>query len=529
MQDCPEIIDHRIRINSIGYLPNQRKQASILAQCEVFSVVNTVTGEKEFTGTMQNPQRDNDTGHELCTADFTDLQSEGLYYLEIPGIGRSAEFRIASDVYRFPFYVVTRAMYLWRCGTEVSAEHNGNRYHQNACHVDDGYLDYVQDTVSAMQHKDGAGGWHDAGDYNKYVVNAGISVGSMLLAWEMFSDRLCNINLDIPASGNLPDYLAEIKWELDWLLKMQADNGSVYHKLTALRFCPFIPPDQEKERRYFTPWSSAATADFIAMTAMAARIYCFYDEVFSDKCLAAAIKSYNFLLQYPDNVHADLSPFRTGGYDTNDNDDRLWAYAELWETTGEARFHKDFLRRLTDFNVLIDTDWDWGNVKNLATLRYLLSSREKDKQIYENILAGLITAADTIVDVRNQSGYARPLIRHYWGCNGTVARQTMVLSVANYLQPNREYVETGLNALGYLFGRNPYNRSFVTGLGYNPPMHPHDRRSGSDGIDDPWPGYLVGGANHNAMDWHDEQLSHETNEIAINWNTALIYALAWFV
>jgi endoglucanase len=83
-----------------------------------------------------------------------------------------------------------------------------------------------------------------------------------------------------------------------------------------------------------------------------------------------------------------------------------------------------------------------------------------------------------------------------------------------------------LYALNFLFGRNYYNRSFVTGLGLNPPMYPHDRRSGGDSLRDPWPGYLVGGGWPGAKDWKDDQDSYQTNEIAINWNGALIYALA---
>jgi endoglucanase len=134
------------------------------------------------------------------------------------------------------------------------------------------------------------------------------------------------------------------------------------------------------------------------------------------------------------------------------------------------------------------------------------------------------------VRTRGEHGYARPLGTAYsWGGNGTVARQTLVLQAAYRISPKREYRETSLDALGYLFGRNPFGRSFVTGLGANPPQHPHDRRSAADQIAEPWPGYLVGGPNPRATDWHDEEGDFRTNEIAINWNGALIYALAGFL
>jgi endoglucanase len=90
-----------------------------------------------------------------------------------------------------------------------------------------------------------------------------------------------------------------------------------------------------------------------------------------------------------------------------------------------------------------------------------------------------------------------------------------------------EYRAACQDALNFLFGRNYFGRSFVTGLGFNPPEHPHDRRC-ADGRD-AWPGYLVGGPNPKATDWQDAQDDARRNEIAINWNAALIYALAAFL
>jgi endoglucanase len=118
---------------------------------------------------------------------------------------------------------------------------------------------------------------------------------------------------------------------------------------------------------------------------------------------------------------------------------------------------------------------------------------------------------------------------YYWGCNGTVARQTINLNVAYELANDQRYRDTILDALNHLFGRNPYGRSYVTGLGERPPLFPHDRRSGADNHEAPWPGYLVGGPWPGPKDWADTQDSYQTNEIAINWNAALIYALAAFI
>jgi endoglucanase len=91
------------------------------------------------------------------------------------------------------------------------------------------------------------------------------------------------------------------------------------------------------------------------------------------------------------------------------------------------------------------------------------------------------------------------------------------------------YRATALDAVNHLLGRNCYGRSYVTGIGFDPPLHPHDRRDNGEYLNHPWPGYLIGGPHPRATDWHDEQGDFRTNEIAINWNAALVYALAAFL
>ena len=513
-----------IALNSIGYLPNRNKRAFVDAPCRDFCV-RYPGGRVVFSGVASGPTRDIDTGRDLWTLDFTALEEPGMYVLDVDGIDQTAPFKIANDIYNDPFMLVTGAMYLWRCGIGID-------YKQKACHLDDGH------SLTGGPRVDATGGWHDAGDYNKYVVNANISVACMLLAWEIYGKRLANIDLRIPESGGpLPDFLAEVKWEVDWLLKMQAVDGSVSHKLSALNFCGFIMPDQEKEPRYFAPWSTAATAGFAASCAMFARSIREYDAAYADRCVDAAVRAYDFLLAHPDNHRADTSAFITKKKQTKNDNNRLWMTAVLWDASGEERYRADFEERASSIPALIEVDWDWSHVANLGTIRYLMSQRPKNVELASKIERAVIDAAESIVDICRASGYARPLTSYYWGANGTIARQAVVLSIANRLVRNGseskyrcgDYVETGLDALAYLFGRNPYGRSFVTGLGHNPPMHPHDRRSGADGVVDPWPGYLVGGGWPTALDWIDEEKSHETNEIAINWNTALIYALSWFV
>jgi endoglucanase len=518
-----------VRLNSLGFLSTQPKQATIATAATNFVLLQAGNKAVVFTGLLSGPRTNADTGEALFTADLSAFTNTGTYELEVPGAGRSAAFRIDADIYREPFVTVTRAMYLWRCGTAVSGTHHGKTYSQGVCHTNDAWLDYVG---SVGVQSNSTGGWHDAGDYNKYVVNAGVTVGCMFRAWEDFRPAIQKQTLALPERGGpLPEFLAEIKWELDWLLTMQASDGSVYHKVSTLNFGGFIMPENENAKRYFTPWSSAATADFVAMLAAGARHFREFDPAYAERCLAAARKSYAFLIAHPENHRANLTGFSTGPYQTQDADDRLWAAAELWAATGETNVLHDLETRMRGRDGKFEAVWDWGNVRNLGLLTYLSSAREgRDPALVEATQKSLLATADDIVKTRAAHGYARPLGERYsWGGNGTVARQTLVLHAAHRLEPKPEYRDTALDALGYLFGRNPFGRSFVTGVGANPPMHPHDRRSGADGIAEPWPGYLVGGPNPKATNWKDVEADYRTNEIAINWNGALIYALAMFL
>jgi endoglucanase len=516
-----------VQLNTVGYLPHSRKLGTAAAKADTFLVRDIRTGRQVMDGsTTKVPSTS--ASQPVHRIDFSAVNREGTYRIEFEG-GGSSEFQVASDLYNWPFYCVTRGMYLLRCGAAVSDVADGNQFEHGACHLDDAYLDFVGGPVG--KRKDASGGWHDAGDYNKYTVNAAFTLGMMLTCWEHFQQKLAALNLNIPESGNqTPDLLDEARWELEWLLKMQADDGSVHHKLSTRNFGGFIPPEKESERRYLSPWSSTATADFVAIMAQSSRVYHKFDKTFSDRCLAAAKKSYAFLQSHREDHPPNLSAFQTGGYVAPDPDDRLWAAAELWEATGDAGALRDCEARLTTART-VDSDWDWGNVRNLGAFTYLRSKRAgRNPTIIARVRDDAVQVADAIVASVDHHPYGRPLGEtYYWGCNGTVARQTMNLNVAYELTNDRRYRDAMLDALSHLFGRNPYGRSYVTGLGKRPPLFPHDRRSGGDKDNAPWPGYLVGGPWPGPKDWVDDRDSYQTNEIAINWNGALIYALAAFV
>jgi endoglucanase len=521
--------ENPIRFNTVGFLPGQTKQASIAAFATNYSIIRVADGRRVFSGEVSGPCTNMDTGEALFTADFSAVNEAGTYQIEVPGVGRSSPFRVAGDVYEQPYARVMRAFYLWRCGTAVSLPDGGKVFNHAACHTNDASLEFI---TGKVEQRPSTGGWHDAGDYNKYVVNAGVTVGVLLRAWQDFGGRISGIGLGLPeAGGALPEFLAEVKWELDWVLTMQAADGSVYHKVSTRTFGSFIKPEQETEPRYLASWSTEATANFVGMLATAARAYQAQDHVFAERCRRAAEKSYAFLLAHPARQKSDQAKFSTGSYDVGDEGARLWAAAEMWQTTGREDCLRDFEQRLQAAKIAVPVTWDYYNPGPLGSITYLLSTRPgRDTNLVSSLQSNLLAVASRIVQGAKTHGYRRSTTVGYnWGFNGQVARQTVILHAAHKISPQSEFLQAAADAVGHLFGRNVHGRSYVTGLGWQPPQHPHDRASASDALTGPWPGYLVGGPHPKPRDWFDELKDYRTNEIAINWNSALVYALAWLV
>ena len=481
--------DSDVRINSIGFVPARAKAVSVRGAAPNFMVRRVSDGSSAFEGTLPAPSVDPATTDMIALGDFSALTEAGRFYVDVPGVGRSVNFAIGDDVYRRPFVAAMLGFYGWRCGTAVSFVFSGDTFGHAACHLGDGYLDYLGQ-AGAM--RDGKGGWHDAGDFGKYTGNAGFTLGMLLSAFERHPGGVTQAPLPIPETGgSLPDFLHELRWELEWMLEMiyAADDGRVSHKLTALSFEAFIAPEADTQTRYFVPFSSAATADFVAALAQASRVYHPYDAAFADRCLAAARTAYAYLTANAANTPPDQAAFSTGGYTTSDPDDRLWAAAEMWETTGDAAALADVETRINAVAAtatLVAADFDWGSVRNLGLFTYLMSARtDRTQAVLDRVRASAMTAADAVVAAHDASRYGRGVMNYYWGSNGSVARTAMLLAVANRQTGDARYLDVAADQLAYLFGRNQYNRSQVTGLGIDPPLHPHHRPSASDAIANP--------------------------------------------
>ena len=536
-----------IKVDQVGYLPHAPKLAMVAAQtlAKEFSVRRATNDAVALKGKFAEPVKDPDSGDLIQVADFTRLVKPGKYYLEIPGVGKSWTFSIAPDVYARAFYLSMRSYYGQRCGTAVDMGPEFPGYKHAACHLEGAYHESSGKTGPHVSAK----GWHDAGDYGRYIVNSGISTGTLLWTWEMFGDRLKQVKLNIPETGDgTPDILNEIRWNLDWMLTMQDQDGGVWQKQTGEHFCGFIPPERDTLVSFVIgtgkdPYKgSCATGDFAAVMAMAARSFRSFDAPYADKCLRAARLAWAWLEKNPNVVFRNPKGVSTGEYgDGNCADEHLWAAAELWRTTGDEAFNRYFVDHYGALRKAIGPAGppNWGDVGALALWSYALG-HGKDAQAVAAITDDSIGAARQIVDRSSHNGYRismRPA-DYVWGSNGVVANYGLQLMVANALHPDAQFVNTALDNLHYLLGRNTFSLSWVTQLGENPYRHPHHRPSAS--TTEPWPGLLSGGPDKDRQDpavqkipngppgrmYVDEQASYSTNETCINWNAPLVFMLA---
>jgi endoglucanase len=506
-----------VRASTVGYRPERGKRATYAGRPSSFEVRRAEDDGVVYAGEAGPEVDAQDSGEVVHVVDFRDVTEPGEYYVKVRGVGRSPNFRIGEDVYVEPFRAAMLGLHGQRCGTAVELTWHDDAFAHDACHTDD-----------AAPY-----GWHDAGDYGKYVNNGAMSLGVMLLAWEHFQPKLEALELEIPErGGDVPDYLDECRFQAEWLLTMQLEDGSVADRISVARFEPITTmPEDATAPRGLAPPSTVATADFAAVLAMTARAFEPYDADFAERCRTAALSAWTFLQENPEVLPIQRMGF-TGGYTSlSTADDLAWAAAEIWQTTGD----EDALAAFeAERSLALRTDWDWPELQNLGFYTYLLSGRDgRDETRVTELTNAAIVRGDELISRSSDHGYGRDLgTLYYWGINGTIARTVLGLVVTDRLSPKEELLDVGAYQLDHLFGRNFYGRSFVTGVGFEPPANPHHRPSAGDGVTAPWPGLLVGGPSEGspiATQWIDETMDFRSNEVAINWNAALVYALAAYL
>ncbi len=557
-----------IEVNQIGFYPFAPKYAVVtgLTARDVFFIVSVganssswaIRTDTVFFGRLGPVVASANSSLSTRLADFSAVRRPGLYRVLVPGLPNSAIFSIGAEVLSPVAAAALKGYYYQRSAMALTPAYAG-KWSRAAGHPDDQVL--IHASAADANRPEGtvisaAGGWYDAGDYNKYVVNSGITMGTLLDAYEDFPGYFDTLHTNIPpvagAMGGaaIPDILNETLYNLRWMLQMQDPaDGGVYHKCTNAVFDGMVMPGVTKAPRYVVQKGTAAALDFAAVTAAAARIFGKYAMQLpglADSCRRAAIAAWRWAQRYPDSVydqHALNKTYKpaitTGDYgDNHFDDERFWAAAELLITTGEPQY----LSTVGSFIGGPLSLPSWSNVAMMGDYSLLRHETEVPASLrpaVDTMRAGLLRMANGYV--RLLTGTAFHIVMgaskgdFIWGSNAVAANQGMLLINAWRQQHNQAYLDAALGNLDYLLGRNATGYCFVTDLGSHSPLHPHHRVSVADSVVAPVPGLMAGGPNPGRQDhqtyvylepetaYLDQDQAYASNEIAINWNAPLVY------
>lgn len=513
--------------NQVGYKCGSKKTAVFRgADSEnQFSVVDAATDNIVYTGSLSENISNSYAGETNKIGDFSSVTQSGKYYIKCGNLDNSYTFEISDSVYTNLLDDSVRMLYLQRCGEVITDSDFGH----SACHTG------MASVYGTNEKIDVSGGWHDAGDYGRYIVPAAKTIADLLYAYEA-NPKLYSDNIGIPQSGNgIPDILDEARYELEWMMKMQRADGGVYHKVTCENFPGYVSPEKETDQLIVTPVSTTATADFCASMALAYEFYKDIDLNFANSCLERAEKAWSFLEANPNLIFKNPEDISTGEYgDVSDKDERYWAAAQLYRATGNSKYEN----ALNGMSASIGLDWalvgDYGNLAILTA-----DNISKDSSIYTKAKSAVISQADTFVNCSSNSPYGVAITKFNWGSNMTVANAGIILGAAYKVTGNIDYMDAANAQMNYLLGTNPVGECFFTGYGTVSPENPHHRPSMAAGK--AMKGMLVGGVNQNLEDsaakaycqglpaakcYVDNSESYSTNEITIYWNSPLTYLVS---
>ena len=274
--NCQNESDVSIFINQNGYLPNSTKHAFISGNVfnNEFNLIEKSSNKVVYTGELSGLKEWEHSGTSVRIADFSDFKEQGEFYIEIGKVNKTIKIKgnLNSDL-----GISAIKSYYYARVSEPVLEEFGGVYARPMGHPDT--VVKIHKSAASKNRPEGTiikspRGWYDAGDFNKYIVNSGVTTHTLLQLYDLFPDYCNNLKLNIPESNNqIPDVLDEILVNLRWMLTMQdPEDGGVYHKLTSKKFCGMVQPHEDDLERYVVSKTTAATLDFAAVTAKSYRI-----------------------------------------------------------------------------------------------------------------------------------------------------------------------------------------------------------------------------------------------------------------
>ncbi|MBQ8094262.1 MAG: glycoside hydrolase family 9 protein [Clostridia bacterium] len=580
-----EWIRSDILTNQVGYFPSADKMAVLLTDQDIpvaFSVYDEF-GREVFSGLTELYGLDRDSGDSLQKIDFTVLTDEGTYTIRTNDGRTSRPFRIGcTQAYSAMMFDALNYFYQNRSGIAIESRYitsgDVSTLARAAGHVPDvAQIEQIWGYTGTSGTQDVSGGWYDAGDQGKYIVNGGIALWTMQNQYETAKrlgreQQFADGTMSIPENGNgRPDLLDEARFELEWMFTMLVQDGPckdmVYHKIHDEKWTGLgVAPADDTQKRVIKPPTTASTLNVAACAAQAARIWSGLDDDFAKQCLDVAVRTYAAAKANPA-MYAPLDETIGGGAYGDDTvtDEFYWAACELYLTTGDSAYYKDMTA--SDFFCSIPVglsggesintyaSFDWGHTSALGTLSLIVCSGRVNTEDYSLAVDNLLSAAGMYLNRIKYQGYGQPYTvstlaynddetGYVWGSNSLVVNNSMVMAYAYMVSGDPKYLNGAVSGMDYLLGRNPMDMSYVTGYGVHTSRYPH-HRFWANQINEAYPmapcGVLTGGPNSGMQDpwvrgagWKrggilpakcylDHIEAWSVNECTINWNAPLAW------
>ena len=520
-------------INQIGYRPADPKEFALVDGTGDIEIVNAA-GQTVLQVTPKASSYWAPSTQNVQLVDFTALTVPGTYSIKQGGQVLRSDLKIADKTFEDVAKAALKWYYYQRASMALEETYAG-QWKRDAGHTKTTVT--LHSSTGTSGTIESSKGWYDAGDYGRYIVNSGITTYTLLSLYEHFPEYFNTLKWNIPAEGTLPDLLAEIKYNLDWMLTMQAADGGVYHKLSTLQFPGDVMPAKDTGKLYVIGKGSAATFDFAGVMAAAYRVFKTFDATYAAQCLEAAKKAYAWGLQNPNKAFTNPSDVATGSYSDGElSDEKAFASMELFISTGDASYKPTIDPNKTSIVPA------WPEMYGLAVYAAATHATE--------LGADAETAKSMLLQYANEFAYAATTgfgvvmsnEDFVWGSNAVAGNQGVFLLYAYYVTGEQKYYEAAKKVIDYLLGKNPLDMSFLTGFGTKSPLKPHHRPSTADKVTPPIPGMIVGGPQPGGEDigsesWEckdyrtgvpatsytDDRCSYATNEVAINWNAPFAY------
>ncbi len=520
-------------INQIGYRPADPKEFALVDGTGDIEIVNAA-GQTVLQVTPKASSYWAPSTQNVQLVDFTALTVPGTYSIKQGGQVLRSDLKIADKTFEDVAKAALKWYYYQRASMALEETYAG-QWKRDAGHTKTTVT--LHSSTGTSGTIESSKGWYDAGDYGRYIVNSGITTYTLLSLYEHFPEYFNTLKWNIPAEGTLPDLLAEIKYNLDWMLTMQAADGGVYHKLSTLQFPGDVMPAKDTGKLYVIGKGSAATFDFAGVMAAAYRVFKTFDATYAAQCLEAAKKAYAWGLQNPNKTFTNPSDVATGSYSDGElSDEKAFASMELFISTGDASYKPTIDPNKTSIVPA------WPEMYGLAVYAAATHATE--------LGADAETAKSMLLQYANEFAYAATTgfgvvmsnEDFVWGSNAVAGNQGVFLLYAYYVTGEQKYYEAAKKVIDYLLGKNPLDMSFLTGFGTKSPLKPHHRPSTADKVTPPIPGMIVGGPQPGGEDigsesWEckdyrtgvpatsytDDRCSYATNEVAINWNAPFAY------